>query len=186
MSTVARPHKTSVLADLGIARAAAVGSLIVLALVLQSTVFAQATLLGVIPQLALVLVVCLAYLEGERVGVVAGFSAGLLQDLLLPQSIVGLTALVFTLVAYAVGLLRQYSASESMWTPLLAVALGSAVAEVGYALLAVILGEAWVSTAFTLKVVALVVLYDSLLTPLLFPLIKRVSERFRPGKVYRW
>ncbi|MEA2510288.1 MAG: hypothetical protein QOG21_2370 [Actinomycetota bacterium] len=172
--------------QVGGGRTAAIAAILVGALALQSTVVAQVTLLGVIPQLVLIVVVSLAFTDGPRVGVVTGFAGGLLQDLLLPQAIVGLTALVYVLIAFAVGSFREYSTTESVWAPVIAVALSSFVAEASYALLAVILGQPWVSFVFTTKVIGLVVLYNTLLTPLLFPLIRRVADRFRPERVHRW
>lgn len=174
------------LAEVGIARAGAIAALVIVAVALQSTLLARLTLLGVIPQLVLVVVVSLAYLEGERVGLVVGFFGGLLQDLLLFQSIIGLTAFVYTLIGYAVGIFRQYAPTESVWTPVLTVALSTAISELGYALLAIILGETWVGLDFTAKVAGLVVLYNTLLTPFTFPLVRRVADRFRPERVYRW
>lgn len=175
-----------ILGDLGLARVLALATVVLLAVALQSTLLARVTLLGVIPQLVLVVVVSLAFLDGPRVGVVVGFAGGLLQDLLLPQSIIGLTALVYTLVGYGVASLRQFAPGESVWTPVFAVALASAVAEFSYAILAIILGQPWVSISFTAKVAGLVVLYNTLLTPFAFPLVRRVADRFRPEKVYRW
>jgi rod shape-determining protein MreD len=174
-------------AEVGLARVAAVAALIVVALALQSTLLARLTLLGVIPQLVFVVVVSLAYTDGERVGVVVGFAGGLLQDLLLPPlSILGLTALVYTFIGYVVGTLRQFAPPDSVWSPVLAVAASSAVAELSYALLSIIMGKPWVSLAFTAKVAGLVVLYNTLLTPFVFPLTRRVADRFRPERVYRW
>ncbi len=172
------------LADVGVGRMVAIGLVVVIALALQSTVLARLTLLGVIPQLVLVVVVSLAYLDGERVGVVAGFAGGLLQDLLLPQSIVGLTALVYTLIGYGVGYMRQYSLAESVWTPVFVVAIGSAIAESSYAVLAVLLGQQWISIADTAKVIGLIVLYNTLLTPFVFPVVRKVADRVRPQRVY--
>src|SRR5688500_20185489 len=91
------PRSPGLFAEAGLARMVAIGLLVVVAIALQSAVLARMTLLGVIPQLVLVVVVSLAYLDGERVGATAGFAGGLLQDLLLPLSIVGLTARVYTL-----------------------------------------------------------------------------------------
>ncbi|MFN2488883.1 MAG: rod shape-determining protein MreD [Actinomycetota bacterium] len=176
-----------ILAEVGLARVAAVAAVVIVALALQSTVLARLTLLGVIPQLVLVVVVSLAYTDGERVGVVVGFTAGLLQDLLLPpQSILGLTALVYTFIGYSAGRLREFGPPESVWTPVLSVAIASAVAEFGYALLSIIMGRPWVSLAYTAKVAGLVILYDTLLTPFVFPLTRRIADRFRPERVYRW
>lgn len=175
------------LAEIGIARVAAVAALVVVALALQSTVLARLTILGVIPQLVLIVVVSLAYLDGGRVGVVVGFAGGLLQDLLLPpQSILGLTALVYTMIGYSVGMLRQFAPSDSVWMPVLTVAGASAAAELGYSLLSIIMGKAWVSLAYTGKIAGLVVLYNTLLTPFVFPIARKVADRFRPERVYRW
>lgn len=184
--TANEPRNPGLFGDLGLGRALAMGAMVLLAVALQSTLLARLTLLGVIPQLVLVVVVSLAFLDGPRVGLVVGFAGGLLQDLLLPQSIIGLTALVYTLVGYGVGSLRQFAPGESVWSPVFAVALASAVAELGYAMLAIILGQEWVSISFTVKVTGLVVLYDTLLTPFAFPLVRRIAARFRPEKVYRW
>lgn len=165
----------------------AAAATVVVAIAVQSTVLASATLLRVIPQLVLVVIVSFAYLEGERVGMVTGFTAGLLQDLLLPPpSLVGLTALVYTLIGYGVGALREYTASESVWTPVLAVAAASAAAEFGYASMAIILGQPWVSFGLTLQITGLVVLYDVLLTPFVFPLVRKIAGRLHPERVYRW
>ena len=184
-TAVNEPRRPGLLADVGAGRILVMGAMVLLAVALQSTLLARLTLLGVIPQLVLVLVVCLAFLDGPRVGVVVGFAGGLLQDLLLPQSIIGLTALVYTLVGYGVGSLRQLAPGDSVWSPVLAVALASAVAEFGYAMLAIILGQEWVSISYTAKVTGLVVLYDTLLTPFAFPVVRRIAARFRPERVYR-
>ena len=179
-----KPHST--LADLGIARVLAVAVLLIVAIALQSTVLEQLTFLGVTPQLALIVVVSLAYLEGERVGIVTGFSAGLLLDLQLPEgAIVGISPLVYVFLAFAVAAMRQYSMSESVWIPVLSITVVSAVAEFGYASLAIILGQRWVSLTYTAKVAGLVILYNTLLAPFVFPIVRRVSNRFGPRKVYR-
>jgi rod shape-determining protein MreD len=176
-----------ILAEVGLARVAAVAALTVLALALQSTLLARVTILGVIPQLVLIVVVSLAYTDGERVGTVTGFAGGLLQDLLLPpQSILGLTALIYTFIGYAVGRLRHFAPRDAVWTPVATVTASSAIAEFGYALLSIIMGKAWVSLAYTAKVAGLVILYNTLLTPFLFPFVRRVADRFRPERVYRW
>lgn len=188
MSVVKGVKGPGVLSDLGIGRVAAVSAVLVVALALQTTLLARATLLGVVPQVTLVVIVSLAYLDGERVGAASGFFAGLLVDLLLddPTGIIGLTALIYTMVGYAVGNFRKYAPSEAVWTPVLLVAAASAISEFSYATLSIILGQQWVSLAFTAKAVGLVVLYNTLLTPFVFPLTRRVADKFRPERIYRW
>lgn len=183
--SVRSPRRGGILSELGIARPAAVGAILIVALAIQSTVLTRVTLFGVIPQLVLVVVVSLAFLEGEKVGVSVGFAAGLLIDLQLPESILGLTALVYTFIGFGVGMVRYYIPSASVWTPLFGVALASAVAEASYAALAIMMGERWVSIANTAKIAGLVVLYNTLLTPFVYPLVRKVADRVRPERVVR-
>ncbi len=118
----------------------------------------------------------------------AGFFGGLLIDLRIedPSALMGLTALIYTIVGYGVGSIRRFTTSESVWMPVFVVAIASAVVEVSYAGLSIILGQQWVSLAFTAKAAGLVVLYNTLLTPFIFPIVRRVADRFRPKRVYRW
>jgi rod shape-determining protein MreD len=183
---VAKEPRRGILIEAGIARIVALGILLILAIALQSTLLSRLTFLGVIPQLVLVVVVSMAWTGGERVGVTTGFAAGLLLDLLtLPQSITGLYALIYTLVGFGVGFFRAFSPAESVWTPVFAVALASAVAEFGYSAMNIMMGQKWVGVGFSAKVAGLVVLYNTLLTPFIFPLVRRIAERYSPGKVFR-
>jgi cell shape-determining protein MreD len=94
--------------------------------------------------------------------------------------------LLYTIIGYTVGLLRYTTPPQSVWTPVVVVAAASAVAEFGYAALAVIMGQRWVSLSQTARIAALVILYNTLLTPFVFPLVSRIADRFRPERVYRW
>lgn len=186
MSLVRETKRTGLLAELGITRIAALSVVVIVALALQSTLLNRATVLGVIPQVLLVVIISLAYLDGEYVGAATGFFGGLLQDFLIVGSIAGLYAFVYTLVGFGVGSFRKYAPAESVWTPVLVVIVSSAVAEFGYALLNIMMGRQWVSIQYTAKVGGLVVLYNTLLTPFVFPLTRRVADRFRPERIHRW
>lgn len=171
--------------ELGLARPAAIGAILVAAVALQSSLLTKVTLLGVIPQLLFVVVVSLAFIEGESVGIVVAFFGGLVQDLLAPESIVGLTALIYVVAAYSVGIIRYLLPSASVWTPVMVVAAVSALAEFSYAALSILLGQNWVSLAYTAKIAGLVVLYNTLLTPFVYPVVKNIADRVRPERVVR-
>jgi rod shape-determining protein MreD len=160
-------------------------TVVVLAVTIQSTLLAEMTLLGVVPQLALVVVVGVALLEGPRAGVALGFAAGLLQDLLLPGSIAGMTAFVYSLVAYGAGTLQSPLSDPAPGFVTAVVAAATLAAELGYALLAIVLGREWVSLGFTARVALLVVIYNSLLTPLVLPVVRHVAVRVRPRRLQR-
>ena len=54
--------------------------LIIIAFLLQSTLFSRFTVAGITPNLLLIVVASIGFLSGRRRGLIAGFFAGLLFD----------------------------------------------------------------------------------------------------------
>jgi rod shape-determining protein MreD len=160
-------------------------AVVVTALLLQSTVFAQIKLLGAKPELLFLVTIVLAVLEGPSSGAVGGFSAGMAQDFLLNQP-KGITALTLTLVGYVVGTVRHYITTPSPALPTLLVGAGTAVGILFYGFVSFLLGQLPVGFLFLLRVAFLSAIYNALLTPLMFPLLRRLAEHSRRQKVYRW
>jgi rod shape-determining protein MreD len=155
------------------------------ALVLQSTVFAQVTLAGTKPDLVYLVTIVLAFLEGPSSGAVAGFFGGMAEDFLLdlPK---GITALTLTLVGYAVGAIRQYVVTPSPILPVFVVGGATIVGTLFNQLVAFLLGQLSVGLGQVMRVALLAGLYNAILTPLVFPVIRRVAESSRSKKVFRW
>ena len=105
-------------------RTLAIAAILITALLLQSTVFAEVRLLGARPELMYLVVIVLAILEGPSEGAVVGFVGGMMQDFLLNQP-KGITALTLTLLGYTVGLARQYIVSPSPLLPTMMVLAGT-------------------------------------------------------------
>jgi rod shape-determining protein MreD len=158
---------------------------IVTALLLQTTVFADVRLLGARPELMFLLTISFAILEGPASGAITGFAGGMAQDFLLDQP-KGITALTLTLLGYAVGLLRQYIVSPSPVLPVLLVAGGTFAGELFYGLVAFLLGQLDVSALYLFRVAALSAVYNAILTPLVYPVLRRAAEGSRSRKVMRW
>jgi rod shape-determining protein MreD len=158
---------------------------VVTALVLQSTVFAQITLAGTKPDLVYLVTIVLAFLEGPSSGAVAGFFGGMAEDFLLdlPK---GITALTLTLVGYVVGAIRQYVVTPSPVLPVLVVGGATVVGTLFNQFVAFLLGQLNVSLGQVIRVALLAGLYNAILTPLVFPVIRRVAESSRSKKVFRW
>jgi hypothetical protein len=73
--------------------------------------------------------------------------------------------------------------------PLVPVALVGAATTGGllfYGLVSFLLGQLDEGAAYLFRVSLLSGLYNALLTPILFPLVRRVAEASRPRKVFRW
>jgi rod shape-determining protein MreD len=158
---------------------------IVTALLLQSTLFWQLKLLGVRPELMYLVTIVIAILEGPNEGAVTGFVAGLAQDFLLNQP-KGITALTLTLVGYAAGLARQYIVSPSPLMPTILVGVGTAAGIAFYQVVAFLRGQLQETFTFAVRVTLLTALYGAILTPIVYPLLRRVIEGSRPTRVVRF
>lgn len=158
---------------------------LVLVVALQSTALTRVSLFGVVPQLIAVVVICFAYLEGDAAGPVVGFSAGLLMDLAVAGSIVGVTALIYTLVAYGAARYGQSAPRDSLLAPVLAVTLGTLAIEAGYPILSMTLGQEWAGLGASVRIVLLVTAYNALLAPFVFRGVRRIADALRPRRVVR-
>lgn len=165
-------------------RALAWTAIVVTALLLQSTAFAQVKLLGAKPELMYLVTVLLAMMEGPSSGAIGGFSAGMAQDFLLDQP-KGITALTLTLVGYVVGMARQYIVTPSPLLPVLLVASATFAGVLFYGFVAFLLGQLS-GIGFLLQTALLSSLYNAALTPILYPALRRVTEASRARKVFRW
>ncbi|HZM29316.1 MAG TPA: rod shape-determining protein MreD [Acidimicrobiales bacterium] len=115
---------------------------LVVALLLQLTVVSDLRVAGVIGDLMLALVVAAGMTGGADRGVVYGFAAGLLYDLLLDTPF-GLSALTYALVGYAVGLAGSALLRTSGWWPVVIAAVAGAVQATLYTSLGNLVGVAY-------------------------------------------
>jgi rod shape-determining protein MreD len=155
------------------------------ALLLQTTVFADIRLLGARPELMYLLAIAFGLLEGPSSGAATGFVGGMAQDFLLNQP-KGITALTLTLVGYAVGMLRQYIVSPSPALPVVLVAAGTFGGVVFYGVVSFLLGQLDTSWPYLIRVAALSAVYNAILTPLVYPIMRRAAEGSRSRRVFRW
>ena len=168
-----------------IRRILSIAAVVITALLLQSTVFSQLRLLGVRPELLYLVTIVIALLEGPNEGATVGFAGGLAQDFLMNQP-KGLTALTLTLLGYAVGMFRQFIVSPSPLVPTIVVGVGTAAGIAFYEIVSVLLGNFHEEAAYGVKVALLTATYNAVLTPILYPLLRRITEGSRPRRVVRF
>jgi rod shape-determining protein MreD len=127
------------------------------------------------PDLVLVLLACIALVEGPAAGAVLGFGAGLVGDLL-SLHVLGQLALVFCLVGYLVGLLAP-EAEGSVGLSLAVIAAAAAAATIGYAATSAILGDPALSPRSVMPHAAGSAGYALLVAPFLYPLVAATLRR---------
>ena len=134
-------------------------ALVVLALVLQVTLFPHVAFHGVVPNLCLLVVVAAALVRGPEQAAVLGFVAGVLLDLAPPADhVAGRWALALVLVGYVAGRMRPEPGSGEASRPsatavVATVAASSFVGTSVYAISGLLLQDPVVSVGDLLPVI---------------------------------
>jgi rod shape-determining protein MreD len=157
--------------------------LLVVAVVLQVAVFSLVSLDGVVPNLALLVVVAAALVRGPELAALVGFAGGLAIDLAPPaDQVAGRWALALVVVGYIAGRMRQ-DAGTSAVAALLTVGACSFVGTSVFAFSGMLLHDPSIPVGEALRVIPIAVLYDVLLAPFVLPLLMRVFRRMQPHQV---
>jgi rod shape-determining protein MreD len=161
-------------------RGAALGAMAIFAVVAQTVVFRYVAIDGVVPNLALVLVVVAAIDRGAQFAAVLGFGTGLLLDLAPPADhVAGRWALALVVVGYLAGRVRQDARSSTL-TAVLVVGAASFVGTSIYAFSGVLLDDGALPMDQMLQIIVTSVLWDLLLAPLLVPVLLWLLGFVRP------
>jgi rod shape-determining protein MreD len=156
---------------------------VTLAVVLQVTLFPHFAWDGIVPNLALLVVVGAALVRGPQFAAVLGFVAGVLIDLAPPADhIAGRWALALVLVGYVAGRVRQ-DIKPTAGAVVLTVAASSFVGTSVYALSGLLLRDPVVGVTEMLQVILVAVVWDVLLTPFLLPPVMALFRRLEPTRV---
>jgi rod shape-determining protein MreD len=151
--------------------------LLMLALLLvQVALMPHLRLLGVVPDLGLVLAVAVAYRHGPEAGALVGFFAGLGFDLFL-ETPLGLSALSYALAAYVVGVFQAGLLRDPRFLPPFLGGLAGLGGGLTFAAIGVLAGAEGLNHPRTIVVVALAAVYDAVLAPFVFWLVGRLRRR---------
>lgn len=133
------------------------------ALLLQTAVLARMRVFGVMPDFMLLVAIAGGITAGPIRGAALGFASGMLIDLFLPTPL-GLSALVFTLVAYGVAVANTGVLRSAWYIPVLTAGGASAAGVVLYAVIGAVLGEPMV-TGHLVTIAAVVGVSNAVLAP---------------------
>jgi rod shape-determining protein MreD len=145
----------------------------------QIGVVSEVPVFGVTVDLTPLVVVFVGLLCGSMLGAISGFAVGLLVDLTLVQTL-GVTSLIFTLIGYWAGRLRELRDPQAGLTPLLVGAAAAAASLVGYSLIEFMLGVDAPVSLQLLRQIVLGVLVDTIVALPLWLLVRRALEGALP------
>jgi rod shape-determining protein MreD len=158
---------------------ARVAALAILVVCVQIGVVSEVPVFGVNADLSPLLVAFIGLLCGSMLGAVAGFAIGLLVDLTLLQTL-GLTSLIFTLIGFWCGRLRELRDPQAALTPLLVGGAASAVALIGYSLMEFMLGVDAPVSFELLRQIVLGIVVNTIVALPTWAIVRRALERALP------
>lgn len=146
--------------------------IVALAFMLQVAVMPQFKLLGVQPDLILVVAVVVAVQEGPTRGAIVGFCGGMLQDLTCAQ-VMGVSAFSKTAAAFLAGVLKDFFMTYSILLPVLLVFLMSIFEPSLHQVTLMMLGQEELPPFRLVGVVLPSALYNVLAVFVVYPVLRR-------------
>jgi rod shape-determining protein MreD len=153
--------------------------IVVVIVFFQIGVVSEVPVFGVNIDLTPLLVAFAGLLCGSVVGASVGFAAGLLVDLALLQTL-GVSSLIFTLIGYWAGRLRELRDPQAALTPLLVGAFAAGASLVGYSLIEFLLGVDAPVSLLLVRQIVLGVVVDAIVALPMWALMRRLLEPALP------
>lgn len=155
------------------------------AVVIHTAIVPQLRLFGVAGDILLLVAISAGIAAGADRGAAVGFGAGLLADCFL-QTPFGLSALTYSLVAYAVGSFQSTILHTGRWIPMLTTFVASALGVAFFAVAGLVLGQDQLVSARLATVASVVAVLNALLSPLAVRLMRwAVTPQLLAGVVMR-
>ncbi|HEX9548193.1 MAG TPA: rod shape-determining protein MreD [Acidimicrobiales bacterium] len=151
------------------------GLLLLVALILQISVMSDLRVGGAAPDLMLLLAVCAGMADGPETGALAGFAAGLMIDLFLQTTPLGLSALAYCLIGFTVGTMRRTVIREGWWLTPLTALVGSGAGVALFVVIGVMVGQSQLTALSTTTLVQIASIVAVMNAVLAVPVIRLVA-----------
>ena len=141
---------------------------------LQANIFQTFTIAGVMPNLFIIFILFVGLSANVTVGISFGVICGLIIDLIYSKSI-GITAVMLCVIGYLGAYFDKNFSKENKITIIIMVAVSTIIFEVGYYALNSIILEFDAEILPFSKILSIELLYNILLTILLYPFIQKMG-----------
>jgi rod shape-determining protein MreD len=149
------------------------------AVVVQESTISQISIFGVSADLTPLVVMSVGLLCGSLPGAIFGFGTGLLVDTVLVQTL-GVTSLLYIVIGYWAGRLRELRDPSHELVPVAGGALASAFAGLGMALVQFLLGVDAPVSALLIQQIFITVLVNTLIALPVYALVRRIVRPVLP------
>jgi rod shape-determining protein MreD len=146
------------------------------AVLAQTVLFPNLKAGGVIPDIVLVSVLVVALQGGPEAGAIYGFGSGMFIDMFLRPP-AGLSAMAYTIVGLAMGLIRDRLIRHPWWHYPAIGAVGSLASSTLYLTLGGLAGQEHLWASRSLRIVLVRAIYDGALATIVIPVTTRLLAR---------
>jgi rod shape-determining protein MreD len=149
-------------------------ALLLVGILVQTTLMPDVRVRGIAPDLMLLLAICAGLAGGAELGAIVGFAAGLLTDLFLQTTPLGLSALTYCLVGFAVGVVRRSTLREGRLLAPSVTLVASAAGVVLFVLIGAMVGQSQLSALGPHRIAetaAVVAVLNAILALVVAPLV---------------
>jgi rod shape-determining protein MreD len=147
--------------------------------VIQQAAVSQVSIFGVSADISPLVVMSVGLLAGSVAGAVMGFTTGILVDLILVQTL-GVTSLLYIVIGYWCGRLRELRDPSHGLVPLAMGAAATAVAGIGLAIIQFLLGVDAPVSFLLVQQIFMTILVNTLIALPVYALVRRVIRPALP------
>lgn len=147
--------------------------------IIQAAAVSQVSIFGISADLTVLVVMSVGLLAGSIPGAIMGFATGLLVDMVLVQTL-GVTSLLFLVIGYWSGRLRELRDPSHGLVPMALGAAATAFAGIGMAVIQFLLGVDSPVSWLLLQQIFITVLVNTLISLPVYATIRRIIEPALP------
>jgi rod shape-determining protein MreD len=152
----------------------------VVTVIIQAAAVSQISIFGISADLTVLVVMSVGLLAGSIAGAIMGFATGLLVDMVLVQTL-GVTSLLFLVIGYWAGRLRELRDPSHGLVPMAVGAAATAFAGIGMAVIQFLLGVDSPVSWLLLQQIFITVLINTLLSLPVYAVVRRIIEPALPA-----
>ena len=158
-------------------RAVGQGVIVMLAFILQNTVFATFSLNGVKPNLLLIITVFFGYAASMNNGMLTGFFCGLLCDIFF-NSFIGIYSFLFMLLGAFGGMMAKLFYQDDVIFPYLTIAITDGLFGLTYYIVMFLLRGRFSFADYLESIILPEILYTLILSLFMLPLLRKCNKFF--------
>ncbi len=149
---------------------------IILCYLLQTSVFANFRVFGVVPDCFLILIIVISLTRGQNQAIAVGFFSGLLLDLMFSETI-GTCSIIYMFIAYIAGRFNRMFDPHSLIVPAIAIFTGELFYSLAYYIFGFFLLGKTSLGSYMLNMILPRAFYTLVVAVLLYPLFLFVQKK---------